>query len=36
MDIGRPLKWDPQKEEFIDAPDANRLLSMAPRETWRY
>jgi hypothetical protein len=36
MRIGRPLRWDPQKEEFADAPDANRLLSMAARETWRY
>ncbi len=35
MRIGRPLRWDPQKEEFPDAPDANRLLSMAPREPWR-
>jgi hypothetical protein len=36
MRIGRTLKWDPQKEEFPDAPDANRLLSMAAREPWRY
>jgi hypothetical protein len=36
MRIGRPLKWDPRKEVFVDAPDANRLLSMAARETWRY
>ena len=36
MRIGRPLKWDPQKEEFLDAPDANRLLSFAPREPWRF
>ncbi|MHB1035541.1 MAG: Gfo/Idh/MocA family protein [Pirellulales bacterium] len=34
--LGRTLKWDPQKEEFPDAPDANRLLSMAAREPWRY
>jgi hypothetical protein len=33
--IGRTLKWDPQREEFLDAPDANRLLSMAAREPWR-
>ena len=32
--IGRTLKWNPQKEEFIDAPDANRMLSMAQREPW--
>ena len=36
MRIGRTLKWDPQKEEFPDAEDANRLLSMAAREPWRY
>ena len=32
--LGRTLKWDPQKEEFPDAPDANRLLSMAARPPW--
>ena len=36
MRIGRTLKWDPEKEIFPDAPDANRLLSMAAREPWRY
>ena len=36
MKIGRTLKWDPVKEEFPDAPDANRLLTMAAREPWRY
>jgi predicted dehydrogenase len=36
MRLGRTLKWDPDKEEFPDAPDANRLLSMAAREPWRY
>jgi predicted dehydrogenase len=36
MRIGRTLKWDPQKEEFPDAPDANRLLGLAAREPWRY
>ena len=34
--LGRTLKWDPQTEEFPDEPDANRLLSMAAREPWRY
>jgi predicted dehydrogenase len=34
--IGRTLKWDPVKEEFPDAPDANRLLSMAARQPWRF
>jgi hypothetical protein len=36
MKIGRTLKWDPVKEEFLDAPDANRLLTLTPREPWRY
>ena len=36
MKIGRTLKWDPVKERFPDAPDANRLLTMAAREPWRY
>jgi predicted dehydrogenase len=36
MRIGRTLKWDPVKEVFPDAPDANRLLTMAAREPWRY
>jgi predicted dehydrogenase len=34
--IGRTLKWDPAKEKFPEAPDANRLLTMAAREPWRY
>ena len=36
MRLGRTLQWDPQKEEFPHEPDANRLLSMAAREPWRY
>ncbi|MBN2475145.1 MAG: Gfo/Idh/MocA family oxidoreductase [Pirellulales bacterium] len=36
MKIGRTLKWDPVKEEFPEAPDANRLLATAAREPWRY
>ncbi len=36
MKIGRTLKWDPVKEVFPAAPDANRLLAMAAREPWRY
>ncbi len=34
--IGRTLKWDPEKEVFPDAPDANRLLTMASRPPWQY
>ncbi len=36
MRLGRTLKWDPQTEEFPNEPDANRMLSMAAREPWRY
>jgi len=33
--LGRNLKWDPQKEEFINDPEANRLRSRAMRDPWR-
>ncbi len=33
--LGRDLKWDPEQEEFIDDPGANRYLSRALREPWR-
>jgi hypothetical protein len=33
--LRRPLKWDPQKEQFINDPDANRMLGVAMREPWR-
>ncbi|HOZ49827.1 MAG TPA: Gfo/Idh/MocA family oxidoreductase [Candidatus Hydrogenedentes bacterium] len=32
--LGRPIKWDPAKEQCIDDEDANRLLSRAYREPW--
>ena len=32
--LGRPLDWDPAKEEFND-PEANRMLSREPRSPWR-
>ena len=32
--IGRPVKWDPIKEEFIGDEEANRLRSRAYREPW--
>jgi len=32
--LGRPIKWDPVKEECIDDPEANRLRSRAYREPW--
>lgn len=34
--LGRRLRWDPDKEVFIGDPDANRLMSRALREPWRY
>ena len=33
--IGRSLKWDPAKEEFIGSDAANRLRSRAMRSPWR-
>jgi hypothetical protein len=33
--LGRSLKWDPVKEEFIGDEPANRLRSRALREPWR-
>ena len=34
MWLGRSLKYDPVKEEFINDPEANRLRSRAMREPW--
>lgn len=31
----RPLKWDPEKEQFIDNDEANRMVSRAMRSPWR-
>ena len=33
--LGRPVKWDPIKEEFPNDPEANRLVSRAYRHPWR-
>lgn len=33
--LGRPLRWDPAKEEFLNDPEANRLRSRPWREPWR-
>jgi predicted dehydrogenase len=33
--LGRPVKWDPAKEEFIGDEEANRLRSRAYRAPWR-
>jgi hypothetical protein len=32
--LGRPMKWDPEKEEVIGDDEANRLRSRAYREPW--
>ncbi len=32
--LGRPLKWDPLKEEFPGDDEANRMLSIAKRAPW--
>ncbi len=34
MRLGRPLQWDPAKEEFINDPEANRMLSTTQRAPW--
>jgi predicted dehydrogenase len=34
MRLGRPLKWDPQQEQFIDDPLANRMLRRPMRAPW--
>jgi len=32
--LGRPLKWDPVKEEFVDDEEANRWLDRPRRQPW--
>jgi predicted dehydrogenase len=32
--LGRRLRWDPQREAFLNDDEANRLLSRAMRESW--
>ena len=33
--LGRPLRWDPEKEKFVDDPMADRLTRRAIRDPWR-
>ena len=35
VEIERPLRWDAQTEQFVDDPEANRLLTRATRQPWR-
>jgi len=35
MLLGRKLKWDPDKERFIDDAAANRMLARSMRAPWR-
>jgi predicted dehydrogenase len=35
MRLGRKLRWDPDKEEFIGDAEANRMLSRPMRSPWR-
>ena len=34
--LRRPLKWDSQREQFINDDEANRMLSVAYRAPWRF
>ena len=34
--LGRSLKWDPLREEFLDDDTANRMRRRALREPWRF
>jgi predicted dehydrogenase len=34
MKAGKKLRWDAQREDFLDAPEASRLLSRQARKPW--
>jgi predicted dehydrogenase len=36
MRLGRELKWDPAKEEFVGDQEANKWLAREPRKPWSY
>jgi len=33
--LGRKLRWDPVKEDFVDDPEASRMLTRPMRSPWR-
>ncbi len=33
--LGRPLQWDPQKEQILNDAEAARLLNRPLREPWK-
>lgn len=33
-ELGRPIKWDPARERFVNDPDAERLFSRQMRSPW--
>ena len=35
MELGRKLRWDPDRERFIQDPEADRLIAPAMRPPWR-
>ena len=35
MQLRRKLRWDPERERFLDDETANRLLGRAYREPWK-
>jgi predicted dehydrogenase len=36
MRLGRELKWDPAKEQFVDDKEANTWLAREPRKPWTF
>ncbi len=34
LKVGKKLKWDPEKEDFLGAPEASRLLRREARKGW--
>jgi len=35
MLLGRKVRWDPEKESFLDDPEANRMIARTMRSPWR-